>query len=186
MSEQNKNGGPAFPTVDANRPEDYGTHGMSLRDYFATKAPADIPSWFKYEPPTELPSIPDFRNELPRELHSEWEGLGDWLDDHEVDPAVLAFRDRHESALEARDQWLRARETGRYFAWRWYYADAMLRARESAPAADPVREAAPELLEACKAMNEAFRVDQTRFTAEQADAVRKMDAAIARATGGEA
>lgn len=33
-----KNGGPAFPTVDANRAEDYGTYGMSLRDYFAAKA----------------------------------------------------------------------------------------------------------------------------------------------------
>lgn len=49
-----------------------------------------------------------------------------------------------------------------------------------------LRNAAPELLEALEAMNEAFRVDQTRFTAAQADAVRKMDAAIARATGGEA
>lgn len=33
-----ENGGPAFPTVDANREEDYGTRGMSLRDYFAAKA----------------------------------------------------------------------------------------------------------------------------------------------------
>lgn len=66
---------------------------------------------------------------------------------------------------------------------KYAYADAMLRARESAPAADPVREAAPDLLAALKSMNEAFRVDQTRFTAAQADAVRKMDAAIARATG---
>lgn len=32
------NGGPAFPTVDANRAEDYGTYGMTLRDYFAAKA----------------------------------------------------------------------------------------------------------------------------------------------------
>ena len=31
-------GGPAFPTVDANRSEDYGTYGMTLRDYFAAKA----------------------------------------------------------------------------------------------------------------------------------------------------
>ena len=30
-------GGPAFPTVDANREEDYGTRGMTLRDYFAAK-----------------------------------------------------------------------------------------------------------------------------------------------------
>jgi hypothetical protein len=31
-------GGPAFPTVDANRTEDYGTYGMTLRNYFAAKA----------------------------------------------------------------------------------------------------------------------------------------------------
>jgi hypothetical protein len=31
---------PAFPTVDANRHEDYGTIGMTLRDYFAAKAMA--------------------------------------------------------------------------------------------------------------------------------------------------
>ena len=33
---------PAFPTVDANRPEDYGTRGMTLRDYFAAKAMSGI------------------------------------------------------------------------------------------------------------------------------------------------
>lgn len=33
-----KTGGPAFPTVDANDFQDYGTRGMTLRDYFAAKA----------------------------------------------------------------------------------------------------------------------------------------------------
>lgn len=37
MSEINT-GGPAFPTVDANRAEDYGTYGLTMRDYFAAKA----------------------------------------------------------------------------------------------------------------------------------------------------
>ena len=31
-------GGPAYPTVDANRSLDCGTYGMTLRDYFAAKA----------------------------------------------------------------------------------------------------------------------------------------------------
>lgn len=31
-------GGPAFPTVDANRGDEVGTPGMTLRDYFAAKA----------------------------------------------------------------------------------------------------------------------------------------------------
>ncbi|PIK75016.1 hypothetical protein CQW31_29680 [Pseudomonas sp. 382] len=35
-------GGPAFPTVDANREEDYGSRGMTLRDYFAAKAMAAL------------------------------------------------------------------------------------------------------------------------------------------------
>jgi hypothetical protein len=39
-------GGPAFPTVDANRPEDYGTYGITMRDYFAAKAPSYTEKWF--------------------------------------------------------------------------------------------------------------------------------------------
>jgi len=35
MSDKIKDGGPAFPTVDANRAEDYGTYGMTLRQYAA-------------------------------------------------------------------------------------------------------------------------------------------------------
>ena len=31
-------GGTAFPTVDANRDADYGTRGMTLRQYYAAKA----------------------------------------------------------------------------------------------------------------------------------------------------
>jgi len=38
-------GGPAFPTVDANRDADYGTRGMALRDYFAGKAIQPFMIW---------------------------------------------------------------------------------------------------------------------------------------------
>lgn len=37
MSKKN-DGGPAFPTTDSNKPHEYGTYGLSLRDYFAAKA----------------------------------------------------------------------------------------------------------------------------------------------------
>lgn len=53
-----EDGGPAFPTVDANREEDYGTRGMSLRDYFAAKAPSIPFAWF--EPVMDQPK-PEFR-----------------------------------------------------------------------------------------------------------------------------
>lgn len=32
------NGGPAFPTMDANYEQKYAGEGMTLRDYFAAKA----------------------------------------------------------------------------------------------------------------------------------------------------
>lgn len=39
-------GGPAFPTTDANyREGDYGTMGMSLRDWFAAHAPPKPHNW---------------------------------------------------------------------------------------------------------------------------------------------
>lgn len=39
---RNDDGGPAYPTVDANRTADYGTYGMTLRDYFAGQALAAL------------------------------------------------------------------------------------------------------------------------------------------------
>lgn len=54
-------GGPAFPTVDANREADYGTHGMTLRDYFAAKAMAAI--W-------PAPHLAEWdKNEIAREAY---------------------------------------------------------------------------------------------------------------------
>ena len=38
MTTEIETGGPAFPTEDKNRKEDYGTYGMTLRDYFAGMA----------------------------------------------------------------------------------------------------------------------------------------------------
>ena len=43
--------------------------------------------------------------------------------------------------------------------------------------------AAPDLLEALNAINNAFRVDRTVFTKEQEQAVTLMDAALEKATG---
>lgn len=45
MSNQTKDGGPAFPVPDthhANGQIQYGTYGMTLRDYFAAKAMAAV------------------------------------------------------------------------------------------------------------------------------------------------
>jgi hypothetical protein len=45
--------------------------------------------------------------------------------------------------------------------------------------------AAPDMLAALRAMEEAFVVDREKFTESQAAAVLQMDAAVAKATGGQ-
>jgi hypothetical protein len=45
-------GGSAFPTVDANRDEDYGTRGLTKREYFAAQALVGMLSRDYPVPPT--------------------------------------------------------------------------------------------------------------------------------------
>ena len=131
------NGGPAFP-----QGYDYindiplvSPTGMSLRDYFAAHAPAEIPTWFydgfvkkEYDGPA-MPDPDAVENISDRDMCIEWmrDPVFD-LPEHlrRFQNAVKAHRqamDRHRSDEHARV----------YIAWRWAYADAMLAARELQP-----------------------------------------------------
>lgn len=154
MSEQNKNGGAAFPTLTYDQGAAMNgigvsvtDHpGMTLRDYFAAKAMQGL---------LANPGGPIQENGM-----SGW----NWCNCTVEDVADLA----------------------------WHIADAMLRARGIAPAADPVREAAPELLEACKAVDEWLMegfadsdADNPAYNEAFRRALRTVRAAIAKATGQE-
>lgn len=79
-----KDGGPAFPKLAAQLPNDHidwGSDGMSLRDYFAAHAPEMPTGWVGTAPTYERLSRPDGQ--------------------------LVALME-----------------------WHWYYADAMLVARE--------------------------------------------------------
>lgn len=122
-------GGPAFP-LGAN---EYAGHspvwGMSLRDYFAIRAPSEIPDWFRLTPATERPVVPIPHECLTDEQYLEWEGLGDWINPDDASEEVKAFDVRYEKARDAAAVWDSELLACRYFAWRWAYADAMLKAR---------------------------------------------------------
>lgn len=100
------------------------------RDYFAAHAPTDIPAWFR----TEHPPAPIFPKpaDLSEKHRRQWEGLGEWLEPHEVDPEVIVFRDLYHEALKAKDAYDAACAAATFFAWRWHYADQMI-----APGAAP-------------------------------------------------
>ncbi|MGF6633562.1 hypothetical protein [Paraburkholderia sp. MM6662-R1] len=123
-----KNGGPAFPVEWINKIDS----GMTLRDYFAVRAPADIPEWFKYVPATPRPAVSIPHESLTPEQYKEWDGLGDWLDESDASPEVNAFDEKYESERAALEAWDAEQRVARYYAWRWAYADSMLRSRGAA------------------------------------------------------
>lgn len=101
------------------------------RDFFAAHAPAEIPAWFKIEFPPE-PPLPS-SHELTDKQRSQWEGLGDWLCKSEVDPEVIAYRDRYHAALKAIEKHSRDRAAALFAAWPWHYADIIIAAGASPP-----------------------------------------------------
>jgi hypothetical protein len=125
MSIRLKDGGPVFPATEANGLNS-GWDGMNLRQYYAAHAPAEIPDWFEFTPATPRPAMPDKFTELTDEQRNQLEGLGDWLEETQVDLEVVEFARRLQKAREETKAWHLAKESGRYIAWRWHYADMML------------------------------------------------------------
>lgn len=133
MTENKPENPPAFAASATSLAGDvYHQEGATLRDYFAAKAPKNIPFWFKCNFASE-PQYPCLE-ELPEELRSEAQ---DWLSDPIFDFSfehgikLVEFQARHEMARIAHEAWETECRKIRYFSWRYYYADAMLKARES-------------------------------------------------------
>lgn len=121
-----------LPTAPAAVPAQYAATG-ERRDYFAAHAPADIPAWFQFDtgPKPVLPHP----GALSGKHAKQW-GVDGWLDESDVDPEVLAFRERYHAAFKATDQYEAGHAQARFIAWRWHYADMMLAASTS-PASAP-------------------------------------------------
>ena len=141
---------PLFPIVlpglvyndgSTERPEVH-ERGMTLRQYFAATAPANVPEWFKHKhaPRPKVPSgdvfVPVHLAGRAPELQSladAWRGdpcydlrqvEGLWTEE-ELD-ALEEYEGRWTRYWEERDYWRGDDERARYFQWRWYYADRMV------------------------------------------------------------
>lgn len=104
-----------------------------LRDYFASRAPVDIPDWFEWTPSIPYPTPPDL-NALNPEDRKSWMENSEWAldEDSGVSEAVREFGLKRKEWAQAAVKWDHDEITGRYFAWRWYYADQMMLARQPA------------------------------------------------------
>ncbi len=88
------------------------TEPTSLHAYFAANAPADPPEWFK----------PDMAH-LPLPVPLEKVDTGAF---GQPGPEYAAWLKAKEAAEERRAEY-------RYFAWRWYYAEQMVKSNPSTP-----------------------------------------------------
>ena len=109
-----------------------------LRAYFAAHAPNEIPNWFVFERPPIRPAISRWHAlaKVPGFEALSTEGKRDaaaWLADPCYDPSddiepickeAQRLMGLDQDRFEAER---RAAEAARYFAWRWHYADQMLK-----------------------------------------------------------
>ena len=103
-------------------------NGVHLRDYFAARAPAEIPDWFVHvEPSKAFPPMPDYKT--LDEAHQKT--ARDWQCDPCYDlPEELAWYGEKVAAHRAgKEAWGTANRRARYVQWRWAYADMMLDVR---------------------------------------------------------
>jgi hypothetical protein len=127
----NQRGGPAYPSeiVAGRGPmgEAVKQHhpGMSLRQYYAAHAPA-VPDWFKYNhderPPSPHLSELTFDQAVQFKM---WMSLRPPKEP--LDPAVKDFIERKKSSKEELDEWRDRMREAKFFAWRWHYADMMMK-----------------------------------------------------------
>jgi len=113
----------------------------ALFDLFASQAPKEIPHWFDPEPlheskPQEPSSDkyakqhdPDGKNGLLRSLNS-WK-YDSYNFDSKTESIGRTFQDMMENYYTEKAIWENKNQIARYFQWRWYYAQQMLKERQN-------------------------------------------------------
>jgi hypothetical protein len=129
----------AFPVPDSKGTP--ATNGMLLMDYFAARAPTEIPSWFHHIDEFEVP-LPISRDQAlamqpaySNLSEEERDALRHYMKDRADEPneTLMAIGDAaYEAVAKCRQEIkaaIEANEAARYFAWRWHYALTMIRTR---------------------------------------------------------
>jgi hypothetical protein len=106
---------------------------LTLRAYFAARAPKEIPDWFQIKDLRPAPKLPNDKwlSESRPSMHTAW--MLQWSDlqkgyksEGEVDLEVLAHHRRYVAAEAELHAWQVEHDKERYYAWRWAFADDMM------------------------------------------------------------
>lgn len=102
---------------------------ISRRDWFANNAP-EVPHWFRFGcgKRPELPKPEDHMTTA--QLQSMADLLADRITADQADPAVLRFSNLMAQAEAQLKRWEADAKMKRFCAWRFFYADQMIKAGE--------------------------------------------------------
>jgi hypothetical protein len=127
---------------DYNRAAETPAANITLLDYFAARAPKEIPAWymenfFPYEGPAR-PVIPADASENDRTMLESWckDGIFD------LPPEWSWFADKMNAYNEGLREHQEDFEIYRYFEWPWYWANRMLMSRYNHNVSKAKRDAA--------------------------------------------
>lgn len=103
--------------------------GMYLRDYFAAHAP-EPPDWFKYKSKLSKPIEPTSWQDMPE--GEDRKRCQSWHYDpcFDLEGHLHQYQENWDIYYEQLRQYNKDIGIEFYFAWRWYYADQMLKHRE--------------------------------------------------------
>lgn len=117
---------PAFPG-----PSNTGFQiGMTKLEYAAIHAPEEIPRWFKHkEPYSKSIRHPKdcIKPEHMKEPHLY--KINNWLNDgcYDLDPEYDYIEEASRAYMEAKDSWSKENTLQRYFQWKIFYAETLLK-----------------------------------------------------------
>lgn len=119
---------PAMPTLEQSGNLYWNTvAGLTIRQYLAATAPAEIPDWFIHTPnpaPIQPAGWADIKweDEQTKDIVSSWH----------IDPCFDLGEEMHwyqeqwETYWEIKREYDLSEKEERYFQWRTYYADALI------------------------------------------------------------
>lgn len=122
----------AFPVVPPSEPGyPYPSEGMRMIDYFAARAPVDIPHWFKHGEVGTKPAFPEIFelaiSPQRKERLAIWRMAPERAIDDDDPPEERAFKESYKTACNLLEVYERMNLVARYFEWRWFYARQMVR-----------------------------------------------------------
>jgi len=99
---------------------------IDARRYYAAHAPA-MPDWFVQKHSDDKPTLPDGSDLQASDREQFGNMVKGILDPQDASLLALAEFRAYARAQAALRKWERISQQDTYFAWRWFYADQMLK-----------------------------------------------------------